>query len=167
MNAPAAYRLAGGLALVLAAADQGSKWWILNHFAIGEHRTVIAGFFDLVYWRNTGAAWGMFAQGTLWLGVLSVVVLALMAWQFYPLTSGRLERVIGLALVLGGIVGNLVDRFGRGAVVDFLLFYYRTFQWPAFNVADSAITVGVFLYVVSVLLEGAEKPEGKTGSQTP
>ena len=167
MKAPASYRLAGGLALALAAADQGSKWWILNQFALGEHQTVIAGFFDLVYWRNTGAAWGMFSQGTLWLGVLSTIVLVLMVWQFYQLTSGKLERVIGLALVLGGIVGNLVDRFGRGAVIDFLLFYYRTFQWPAFNIADSAITVGVFLYVMSVLLEGAEKREDQTGAETP
>lgn len=162
MKAPAAYRWAAGLALVLAAADQGSKWWILNHFVLGERRVVIAGFFDVVYWRNTGAAWGMFAQRTFWLGALSFVVLALMAWQFYQLTSGRRERVIGLALVLGGIVGNLIDRVGRGAVVDFLLFYYRTFQWPAFNIADSAITAGVFLYVVSVLLEGAEKPARRT-----
>ena len=108
----------------------------------------------------------MFAHGTLWLGGLSLVVLALMAWQFYQLTSGRMERVIGLALVLGGIIGNLIDRFGRGAVVDFLLFYYRTFQWPAFNIADSAITVGVFLYVVSVLLNGDEKPDG-TGAKAP
>jgi signal peptidase II len=166
VNAPTAYRLAGGLALVLAAADQGSKWWIVSHFELGHHRAVIAGFFDLVYWRNTGAAWGMFAQGTLWLGVLSLLVLALMAWQFHQLTSGRLERVIGLALVLGGIIGNLIDRFGRGAVVDFLLFYYRTFQWPAFNIADSAITVGVFLYVVSVLLNGDEKPAGP-GAKAP
>ena len=86
-----------------------------------------------------------------------------MAWRFFQLTGGRLERIIGLALVVGGIAGNLVDRFGRGAVVDFLLVYYRTFQWPAFNIADSAITVGVFLYVVSVLLEGTDKPrDGET-----
>ncbi|MEI8079571.1 MAG: signal peptidase II [bacterium] len=167
MNAPAAYRLAGALALVVAATDQGSKWWILNHFALGQHRAVMAGFFDLVYWRNTGAAWGMFAQGTLWLGLLSLVVLALMGWQFYQLTSGRLERVIGLALVSGGIIGNLIDRFGRGAVVDFLRFYYRDVQWPAFNLADSAITVGVFLYVVSVLWEGAKNPTGNPGSAAP
>ncbi|MFA5204649.1 MAG: signal peptidase II [Lentisphaeria bacterium] len=155
MRPAVAYRLAGGLALFIALADQGSKWLVIQRFALGDRQPVVPGFFDLVYWRNTGAAWGMFSHNTLALGVLSTVVLALIAWRFRQLTDGRLERVVGLALVLGGIAGNLVDRFSRGAVVDFLLFYFHRFQWPAFNVADSGITVGVFLYVVSVLMEGS------------
>jgi signal peptidase II len=99
--------------------------------------------------RNTGAAWGMLPNQTGLLAVFSLVVATILLWRFDYLVETWAERAIALALVLSGIVGNLIDRVFRGEVVDFILLFYRSFHWPAFNVADSAITCGVAVFVIS------------------
>lgn len=132
--------------------DQWTKWLVLIKLEVGEFRPVCDSFFHLVHYRNTGAAWGMFEGKTFLLGILSMVVLIGMLWKFKALADGRRERALGLALIMGGTMGNVYDRFFRGEVVDFLLFFFRSFRWPAFNVADSAICCGVGLFLFSSLV---------------
>lgn len=140
-----------GVAAGVAGLDQWSKWVVLRKLAVGESYPVFDSFFHLVHYRNTGAAWGMFQGQTFLLGILSVIILAAMLWKFKALVDSRWERSLALALIMGGTIGNVYDRFCRGEVVDFLLFFFRSFRWPAFNVADSAICCGVGVYFFSSL----------------
>jgi len=136
--------------------DQLSKWWVMNSFALFESRPVIDGFFNLVFVTNSGAAFGLLAGPQVWwrqLFFVSAAVLALgilvVAYRHYR-CQGAIW-VVAIALVAGGAVGNLVDRLRFGAVIDFLDFYIQTHHWPAFNVADSAITVGIGLFFLASL----------------
>ncbi len=137
-----------GLAAVVTGADQLTKFLITGWLATGEVYPVIPGFFHLVNWYNTGAAWGMFQNSNLVLAIISA--LALMAIVVFR-RSLQLERpghAPTVGLIAGGILGNLLDRLRVGHVIDFLDFQIAGHHWPAFNVADSAICVGVGLYVV-------------------
>ncbi len=135
----------------IAILDQITKLVVVESIPLGTQRVVIPHFFSLVHFRNTGAAWGILQGRSALLAVLSAVVFAFIIWQIHRLTEGYAERIIALALVLGGITGNFIDRLLRGEVVDFLHVYYRGFSWPAFNVADSAICCGVALFIASSL----------------
>ena len=136
------------IAATIAALDQFAKWWVVRSIRPDESRVVIAGFFSLVDWRNTGAAWGILRDYNLVLTTVSVLaVLALYIFR----RSFQLHRWgsrIALGLIAGGIIGNLIDRVRVGHVIDFLFFYIGHYHWPAFNVADSAICVGVGLYII-------------------
>lgn len=143
------WRLPFSLGLVVLALDQATKLLVLQHWPIGFQHPVIPGFFSLVHCRNPGAAWSMFANYTGALTVLSAVVLVALVVWFDRLAEGYPERALALGAVFGGIAGNLIDRIAYHEVVDFLLVYWRTFQWPVFNVADSAISCGVTVFVLS------------------
>ncbi|MDT8391598.1 MAG: signal peptidase II [Lentisphaeria bacterium] len=143
------WRLPLVISTLVFMVDQWTKWLVLVSLDVGEFRPVFDSFFHLVHYRNTGAAWGMFEGKTFLLGLLSVIILAGMIWKFNSLADGRRTRALGLALIMGGTLGNVYDRFFRGEVVDFLLVFFRSFRWPAFNVADSAICCGVGLYLFS------------------
>ena len=136
------------IAATIAALDQFTKWLVVRSIRPEESRVVISGFFDLVNWRNTGAAWGILQNYNLVLTAVSVLtVLALYLFRH----SFQLRRPgprIALGLIAGGIIGNLIDRARVGHVIDFLFFYIGQYHWPAFNVADSAICVGVSLYII-------------------
>ena len=135
------------------AADQLTKQAILRALpTIGHQLVVVRGFFSLVHYRNPGAAWGILPGATDLLSFVSILVIAGVTAWFDRLTEGIRVRAISLSLIVGGVAGNLIDRMLYREVIDFLLVYYRTFQWPAFNVADSAITCGVMLYIVSTFL---------------
>jgi signal peptidase II len=142
--------------------DQLSKWWISVNFSLYETREVIPGFFNITFVTNTGAAFGLLAGwDTVWRQVffVSVSLLALVALFFayrHFRSEGRLA-VYGLALVAGGAVGNLIDRLRFGRVIDFLDFYLGTYHWPAFNVADAGITIGVGLLLLSSFLHGRKE----------
>ena len=140
------------VALCVVLLDQASKEWVRGAFSLHESIPVLPGFFHLTYIRNTGAAWGMFSGQNLALAVLAfamLVALVLFRRQFLP--PGRVHRV-ALGLLCGGIVGNLFDRLRLDYVVDFLDFFHRGWHFPAFNVADSAICIGVAIYVLGTLL---------------
>ena len=140
------------VALLVILLDQATKEWVRGAFSLHESVPVIPGFFHLTYIRNTGAAWGMFSGQNLALAVLAfamLVALVLFRRQFLP--PGRVHRV-ALGLLCGGIVGNLFDRLRLDYVVDFLDFFHRGWHFPAFNVADSAICIGVAIYVLGTLL---------------
>ncbi len=142
---------------LVVVADQLTKWWIIATFDPLETRAIIPGFFDLTYITNTGAAFGLFAgEQTLWRQVffVGVVALALVALYFAykNLKDQGWYFVYSIGLIAGGAVGNVIDRLRFGAVVDFLDFYIKNYHWPAFNVADSAITVGVGLFLLGNFL---------------
>lgn len=143
-------------------ADQLTKLWVVATYPFGSETEVIPGLFRLVHTRNRGIAFGLFgASGSaVQLALLIVVagIVGFVAWQLSRTGDDGLEGW-GLALVLGGAVGNIVDRVVRGEVVDFLDFYLRAggreHHWFAFNVADSAISVGACLVVLGELISQA------------
>ncbi len=139
------------LAFLVAASDQATKYAVRLHFAVGESLPIVNGFFSLTYVRNTGAAWGILGGQNAWLTALSIVMLVVMVVFRRSFLSSAWEHRVALGLLIGGIVGNLLDRLRLGWVTDFLHFYWRDYHWPAFNIADSAICVGVGVYILSSL----------------
>ena len=146
------------IALLVVAADQLSKIWIRSSLPVGQS-IFEAGFFRITHVHNTGAAFGLF-QGQAFLltivaliGITGLLVYALFIYRRFPLSGNILGRPV-LGLVLGGAVGNLIDRLRFGYVTDFI----DVGLWPAFNIADSTITIGVILLAYSLLrLTRAEK----------
>ena len=149
-------------ALAVVLLDQITKLWIASGFALHESRPLISGFFNLVHVRNRGMAFGIMNRpGADWgfallLGATLAAVALLLFW-FYSLKSKDRTLVLPLALILGGAVGNLLDRIRTGEVIDFLDFSIGPYHWPAFNVADSAITVGTLWLAVSLLFYPASR----------
>jgi len=148
----------GILAGVVVLLDQATKAWVLAAFQLHETLPVVPGWFHLTYVRNPGAAFGLFAgraeafRVPFFLGITAVALVAILvvAWRAAP---GRTWFLTALGLVCGGAVGNLIDRLRWGEVVDFLDVFWRSHHWPAFNVADAAISVGVILLVVEELFQ--------------
>ena len=145
------------LSAVIVALDLFTKHLVQNAFAYGEHLTVTS-FFDLVRYHNEGAAFSFLADAGGWqkwfFSGVSVVAIIVITYLIIKNANQKLFS-LGLALVLGGAIGNLYDRVTLGYVVDFLYFHVNTFYWPAFNVADSAICVGVG----ALLLDSFKKPQ--------
>jgi signal peptidase II len=163
MFAARRFELALGVAIV--GADQLTKALIRRSLALYESTTIIPGFIDLTHVRNTGAAFGLFNAADfplkpaimLGMAILALAAIAVYASQLRP--DERLART-GLALVLGGAVGNLIDRAVTGYVLDFVDVYYGDAHFWAFNVADSAITVGAALVILDVLFAGRRHVPG-------
>ena len=146
------------VALAVVLLDQATKEWVRGAFSLHESIPVIPGFFHLTYIRNTGAAWGMFSGQNLTLSLLAfAMLLVLVFFRRKIMPPGRLHR-IALGLLCGGIVGNLFDRLRLDYVVDFLDFFVREWHWPAFNIADSAICIGVAIYMLGTLLAKPPRP---------
>ncbi|MEN8199803.1 MAG: signal peptidase II [Thermodesulfobacteriota bacterium] len=150
------------LLILVIALDQLTKIWVLRSFDLYESLVVIPGFFDLTYLTNKGAAFGFLAgvdaawRHYFFLGLASVA-LVLLAVAWLRMRKDHLLYGPALALIAGGAIGNVIDRVRLGAVVDFLDFYVAGHHWPAFNVADSAITVGVALFLLANILEEKQK----------
>ncbi len=144
-------------AIAVIVLDQITKAVITEKlFMYGSHK-VIDGFFSLVYVMNPGAAFGFLAGAPeifRYLFFISITVLAILLIIYYILKSKSQDVliVISLSLIFGGAVGNLIDRIRFGAVVDFLDFYIGTWHWPAFNAADSAISIGAVLMIWEMLV---------------
>ena len=150
-----------GLSAAIVVADQVTKWLVLARFRLGERLPVIDGFFDLVLAMNPGAAFSFLSDASGWQRYL-FVVLALsvsVALVFFLRRPGHAQLHLGLALILGGAIGNVIDRIHIGQVVDFLLVYHGGWSWPAFNIADSAITIGAGLLILdSFQHRGGDEP---------
>jgi signal peptidase II len=147
--------------MVVVILDQLSKWWILANFSMHESQEIISGFFHLTYLTNTGAAFGIMAgYPSIWrqLFFVTVVTLALVAIYFLHKKVAVESRwyTVSLSLISGGAVGNLIDRIRHGAVVDYFDFFIGERHWPAFNVADAAITTGVLIFLLLNFLEFME-----------
>ncbi len=148
--------------LLVVGLDQATKLWILQNFELYESTVIIPGLFSLTFLRNTGAAFGMFAgHPAMWrqlffIGVASIALVVILIFQ-RKLGRQNSWYTIALAFIGGGAVGNLIDRIRYGSVVDFLDVYIGSHHWPAFNVADSAITVGVCIFLVTQFLEDRQE----------
>jgi signal peptidase II len=144
------------LTLVVVLLDRASKAWFESRTSEGWHRELIHNFIYLVHSRNPGIAFGVFADSPsagmrILLIVGSAVVIGALAWLFVAGHSGGSLTAAGLALLLGGATGNVTDRIVHGAVTDFFEVWLGSYHWPAFNVADSAITMGAALIIIDVL----------------
>jgi signal peptidase II len=144
-------------AAVVVALDQITKAAISSRFLLHESYEVINGFFNLVYVMNPGAAFGFLAGASatfryiFFIGITAVAIV-LIIYYLVKSQHGSPVTVISLTLIFAGAVGNLTDRIRFGAVVDFLDVYIGTWHWPAFNVADSAITVGAILMIWEMII---------------
>ncbi len=142
-------------AIVVIALDQISKWLVIENFQLYEVKEIIPGFFNLVYVENPGAAFSFLADvDSPWRRyffiAVSIVAVVGLTWYFFSCRRqiGERKAALALGLLAGGAVGNLLDRIRLGAVTDFLDCYYGVWHWPAFNIADSAICVGVALLIM-------------------
>ncbi|MDA8098587.1 MAG: signal peptidase II [Nitrospiraceae bacterium] len=156
------YSWVTAIAVLVIALDQFTKQLIMTRFLLGETVTVIPGFFNVTSVRNRGAAFGFLAgaQGawrTFFFIIIAIVAMAVIAVLIRKAQDRLL--VVALALIGGGAVGNLIDRIRFGSVVDFIDWYVRTWHWPTFNIADSAITVGVGLLAIDMLFGGSTKSQ--------
>jgi len=152
------------IALFVVLIDRWTKHLAATRIAMYTHIQIIPGFFRLTHTENTGAAFSLFADSTahwktaalIGFSVVAMVIVTVLLWK-----QGRALTTTGIALslILGGAVGNLWDRVASGRVVDFLLFYVKQYQWPVFNLADSAIVVGASLLVLEILFHKSPPDE--------
>lgn len=152
-----------GLAGAVIALDQATKAWVVARLYFGE-TVVVTSFFNLVYAENRGAAFSFLAGAGGWQRWFFVgLAIVISAWLLAMLRRHAAERLMpaALSLILGGAIGNVIDRLYLGAVVDFLDFHVAGRHWPAFNVADSAITVGVALMLWYELKRGGRERPGQ------
>jgi signal peptidase II len=143
------------LSFSIALLDQFTKYLVQQKLLTGSF-VVIPNCFDLSYVQNTGAAWGIMQGLNNWLVILSIVMLGVLIIFRRSILQDTLIHRVATGLMIGGIVGNLVDRIKLGYVIDFLHFFWRNHHFPSFNVADSAICAGVALYIITQFFEKKE-----------
>ena len=160
------------IALSVLVLDQITKAIVLRHLGYAQEEVVLEGFFKFVHWGNTGAAWSLFHQfsgSNELLAIFALVALLVLFLARHHFDAHTLPGQLSLGLIFGGIAGNLVDRFARGHVIDFLYFYIRRrggeeIGFPAFNLADGAICIGVgLLFLLSWQREEPPAPAGAGG----
>jgi signal peptidase II len=151
------------VALVVLVLDQVTKAIVLRYLGYAQEKVVIEGFFKVVHWGNTGAAWSLFRGNNTLLAVVAVIALVALFFGRHHFDSRSFLGQFALGLIFGGITGNLIDRIRVGHVVDFLYFYLQQtgggeIGFPAFNVADSAICTGVgLIFLLTWLHERSAK----------
>ncbi|WP_432823612.1 signal peptidase II [Trichloromonas sp.] len=157
---PFRYRLLLLVSLVVLALDQATKLYIDSRFALYESVTVFENFFHITYVRNKGAAFGILADNAFrvpfFITVASLAAIGIL-WYLHKLGEGQKLHVLALSLIFSGAVGNLIDRIRLGEVIDFLDAHWYQHHWPAFNVADSAICVGVGLLLLDMWRQESAK----------
>ncbi|ANB55641.1 signal peptidase II [Anoxybacillus sp. B7M1] len=149
------------IALIVIIIDQFTKWLVATRMQIGESISVIPNVLYITSHRNRGAAWGIL-EGQFWLFYL-ITVIVVIGLVFYIQRLPREERLFGVALgfMLGGAIGNFIDRLVRKEVVDFIHTYIFTYNFPIFNIADSALCIGVALVFLQTFIGGAKKKENQ------
>jgi len=148
------------LTVVIVALDLVTKAIVSEHFSLYETLVIIPGWFNLTLAHNAGAAFSFLADESGWqrwfFAIIALVISIVLLFWIKGLQSHERWMAIALALVLGGALGNLWDRLTLGYVVDFLDFYYKTHHWPAFNLADMAISIGAVMLIIDALLHKQE-----------
>lgn len=155
------FRLGSAFALVIVVFDQISKWWVLAELADPPKIIPVTSFFTLVLAWNRGVSFSLFsgqAPPYVFAAVAVIIVIGLSIWLW---RADNRWLAVGIGLIIGGAVGNVIDRMRFGAVADFLYFHVGEFYWPAFNLADSAITIGVTMLIIDSLF-GRRGPREET-----
>jgi len=165
------------LTVLVIVLDLGTKAVISHHFSLYETMVIIPGWFNLTLAHNTGAAFSFLANESGWqrwfFAIIALIVSCIIFFWIKRLQPHERWVAIALALILGGALGNLWDRLTLGYVVDFLDFYYQgsegtqALHWPAFNIADSAISIGAVMLVIDALFgkEDAKQPNHKNSNK--
>lgn len=149
------------IALIVVALDQLTKWLIVRNMTEGQSITVIEDLFYITSHRNQGAAWGIL-QGQMWFFyIITLAVIIGIVYYLEKQAKGDKLFSISLALLLGGAIGNFIDRLFRKEVVDFLNTYIFQYDFPIFNIADAALTFGVGLLIINMLLEERREKKEK------
>jgi len=150
------------IALAVIILDQITKWLVVQHMEIRESIPLIENVLYLTSHRNTGAAFGIL-QGQMWLFfIATAVVFGVVTYYIQKYTKGQKWFGVSLGLVLGGAIGNFIDRLLQGAVVDFIDVYIFSYNFPIFNVADSALVVGVIMLMIHVIQEEKKEKQRKS-----
>jgi len=157
--------------VVILLLDQWTKHLVVQHLPLYRRVKVIQGFFNLTHVRNTGGAFGIFGGekgglGSILFVIVSLIAIGAIVFLFFKVKENEKTLAFSFSLILSGAVGNLIDRFRYGEVVDFLDFHLSSYHWPAFNVADSAICVGIGLMALQ-LLKGDHKKSTKFQAPNP
>lgn len=164
------YAILAALTPFVVVFDQLTKLMVVQRFRLGESITIIPDFFNFTYVRNTGAAFGILATAdpsfrVPFFLIVPVVALIAISYIFRKIPAGNVLLSSALSLVIGGAIGNLIDRIYLGYVVDFLDFHWKsTYHFPAFNIADSAICVGVAVLTLDLLFQDANDSEETAGA---
>jgi signal peptidase II len=156
-----------GWVTAIIVLDQLTKFIVNRTMPLHQSIPVIDDLFSLTYVRNTGAAFGMLAGSSAefrwpFLVLFSVVAIGFIIMMLRRLPDREIGLITALAFILGGAIGNLIDRIAYGEVIDFLDFYWSNYHWPAFNVADSFITIGVIITVFYLIKAKGEDPFSRT-----
>jgi signal peptidase II len=143
-------------------SDQVTKFMVVQKFPLYQRVEVIQGFFNFTHVRNTGGAFGIFGGekggiGSILFVVVSLIAVGAIVFFFIKIKENEKTLTLSFSLILSGAIGNLIDRLRYGEVVDFLDFHLSTYHWPAFNIADSAICIGIGLMALEVLIRDRKK----------
>ena len=142
---------------IILMLDQIIKLIINNNMKLFDHITIIPNFFSILFVKNTGAAFSILENNTIFLIILSVVFVVILDRYIKKEKNFSKLATISLGLLLGGIFGNLIDRIIHHGVIDYLSFTFFKYSFPVFNLADIAITVGVFLLIISMIIDNKKK----------
>lgn len=163
------YAFLSVITLVIVAIDQATKLYVDANFRLHETVPVIRGFFHFTYVRNKGAAFGILADNAIripfFITVSAIAIIGIL-WYIKRIRDDQRLALTSLSLIFSGAVGNLIDRIRLGEVIDFLDVFWKRHHWPAFNVADSAITIGVALLFIEMWREERNKSVNKKSRPT-
>ena len=148
------------IALMIIILDQITKWFIVKKIELHESIPIIENFFAITSHRNKGAAWGMLQGQMTFFYIVTVIVVIGIIYMLHKHAKENKLLAISLSVILGGAIGNFIDRLFRKEVVDFLDFTIFSYDFPIFNVADSALTIGVILVIIATFLEERKTKEG-------
>jgi len=150
-----------GLAAFVVLLDQWTKWLIVKNMEFGERISVWDPWFGILSHRNKGAAWGMLEGRMLFFSIVTIGVICAVLYYFHKEAKGKPIFQVGLMLLLGGAIGNFIDRLFRGEVVDFIdvLIPVINYDFPIFNIADAALTIAVVVLMIGLIVE--DKKEKK------
>ncbi|PLT27549.1 signal peptidase II [Peribacillus deserti] len=149
------------IALFVIALDQFTKWLIVKNLELGDSIEVIKNFFYITSHRNTGAAWGVLAGQMWFFYIITILVVVGLGYYIIKHAKGNVLLGVSLGLMLGGAIGNFIDRVWRKEVVDFIHVYIINYSFPVFNIADSALCIGVGLLIIYMILEEKAAKEKK------
>ena len=158
------YGLLSVITLIVVAIDQATKLYVDAHFRLYETVPVIRGFFHFTYVRNKGAAFGILADNAIRIPffiTVSIIAILGILWYIKRIRDDQRLALISLSLIFSGALGNLIDRIRLGEVIDFLDVFWKQHHWPAFNIADSAITIGVALLFIEMWRDERNKAKIK------